>query len=87
MYSDKTLICKECGGEFNFSAGEQEFFEEKGFQNEPTRCKPCRNKREQTTKKELHDAVCAECGQATKVPFIPHLDKPVYCSSCYSNRK
>lgn len=39
MYEDKTLVCKECGAEFVFTAGEQEFYAEKGFQNEPQRCK------------------------------------------------
>lgn len=39
MYEDKTLICKECGAEFIFTAGEQEFYAEKGFVNEPQRCK------------------------------------------------
>ena len=39
MYEDKTLICKECGKEFVFTAGEQEFYAEKGFVNEPPRCK------------------------------------------------
>lgn len=87
MYNDKTLICKECNEDFTFSAGEQEFYVEKGFQNEPTRCKACRSKREHPSKKELYNAVCAECGQATKVPFKPHLDKPVFCSNCFSNRK
>ena len=29
MYEDKTLICKDCGNEFVFSAGEQEFYAEK----------------------------------------------------------
>ena len=43
MFEDKTLVCKDCGAEFIFSAGEQEFYAEKGFQNEPIRCKACRN--------------------------------------------
>ena len=34
MYEDKTLVCKECGKEFVFTAGEQEFYAERGFQNE-----------------------------------------------------
>ena len=42
MYEDKTLVCKECGNEFVFTAGEQEFYAEKGFVNEPQRCKSCR---------------------------------------------
>ena len=40
MYEDKTLICKECGKEFVFTAGEQEFYASKGFENEPQRCMP-----------------------------------------------
>ena len=43
MYEDKTLVCKECGNEFVFTAGEQEFYAEKGFVNEPQRCKACRD--------------------------------------------
>ena len=35
MYEDKTLVCKDCGEDFTFTAGEQEFYAEKGFQNEP----------------------------------------------------
>jgi predicted N-acetyltransferase YhbS len=41
-YTDKTLVCKDCGAEFIFTAGEQAFYAEKGFENEPTRCKECR---------------------------------------------
>ena len=41
MYEDKTLVCKECGNEFVFTAGEQEFYAERGFQNEPQRCAVC----------------------------------------------
>lgn len=42
---DKKIICKDCGQEFIFTVGEQEFFEEKGFTNEPVRCKECRDKK------------------------------------------
>jgi len=42
--SDKTLTCAECGEDFIFSDDEQQFFNERGFQ-EPKRCKPCREKR------------------------------------------
>lgn len=35
---DKTLVCKDCGAEFVFTVGEQEFYKEKGFENEPVRC-------------------------------------------------
>lgn len=39
---DKTIVCKDCGKEFVFTVGEQEFYEEKGFTNAPVRCKECR---------------------------------------------
>ena len=50
MYEDKTLICKECGAEFVFTAGEQEFYASKGFVNEPQRCKACRDARKNAAK-------------------------------------
>lgn len=40
--TDKTLTCRDCGKEFVFTAGEQEFYAEKGFEHEPTRCLECR---------------------------------------------
>jgi CxxC-x17-CxxC domain-containing protein len=44
-YADKTLTCRDCGAPFTFSSGEQEFFAQKGFTNEPTRCPECRSAR------------------------------------------
>lgn len=41
-FADKTLTCRDCSEEFVFTAGEQEFYQEKGFTNEPTRCPNCR---------------------------------------------
>ena len=40
-FSDKTLACRDCGKEFAFTAGEQEFYETRGF-SEPSRCPDCR---------------------------------------------
>jgi len=42
MAEDKTLKCKDCGNNFTFSVGEQEFYALKGFDNEPVRCAACR---------------------------------------------
>ena len=42
MFEDKTLVCRECGKEFVFTASEQQFYADKGFQNEPGRCPACR---------------------------------------------
>ncbi len=44
---DKTLSCKDCNADFIFSEGEQEFYKEKGFENEPQRCPACRAARKQ----------------------------------------
>ena len=86
MYEDKVLVCKECNNEFVFTAGEQEFYAEKGFVNEPQRCKACRDKRKAAAKapREMHDAVCAQCGVECKVPFEPTEGRPVYCSECFA---
>ena len=86
MYEDKTLVCKECGAEFVFSAGEQEFYASRGFQTEPQRCKACREKKKETSKapREMHTAICAKCGKEAKIPFTPSDDRPVYCSECFA---
>lgn len=49
--SDKTIICKDCNKEFIFTEGEQAFYEEKGFENEPVRCPDCRKKRKNNQRK------------------------------------
>ncbi len=46
-FADKTLVCRDCGMEFIFTSGEQEFYAQKGFDNEPTRCSSCRQSRKQ----------------------------------------
>ena len=45
MSKDKTLVCKDCGSDFVFTASEQDFYAEKGFTNEPVRCPKCRAER------------------------------------------
>lgn len=92
MYQDKTLVCRDCGKEFTFTASEQQFYADKGFQNEPKACSECRaiakaNRNNKRQQREMHDAVCAECGAPTKVPFLPRNDRPVYCSECFSNKR
>ena len=49
---DKTIVCKDCGKEFVFTVGEQEFYKEKGFDNEPVRCPECRKSRKQRFNKK-----------------------------------
>ncbi len=91
--SDKTITCVVCRNEFTFTVGEQEFFASRGFNNEPKRCSRCREARKSQqggysdsygSAREMHPAVCAQCGNDTMVPFRPRGDKPVYCSDCFS---
>ncbi|HZS79220.1 MAG TPA: zinc-ribbon domain containing protein [Ktedonobacteraceae bacterium] len=91
-FVDKTLKCRECGNDFVFTAGEQEFYQQKGLMNQPGRCPSCRAARRNASggpsrsergPREMHDVICAECGAQTQVPFLPRNDKPVYCSSCF----
>ena len=44
-FQDKVLKCIDCGADFIFTAGEQLFFHDKQFKNEPKRCKTCKTKR------------------------------------------
>jgi CxxC-x17-CxxC domain-containing protein len=97
--SDKSLTCVECGYEFTFTSGEQEFYASRGYTNEPKRCPQCRGARKSQqrsggggggsygSEREMHPAVCAQCGKDTMVPFRPRGDKPVYCSDCFSGMR
>ena len=89
MFEDKTLVCQECGKEFIWTAGEQEFYSAKGFTNEPKRCPDCRKARRMNQKpqREMFDATCAACGKPCKVPFQPTEGRPVYCSECFAKMK
>ena len=89
--SDKSLTCVDCGAAFTFTSGEQEFFASRGYTNEPKRCPECRGARRGQQRgfggggaREMHPAVCAQCGVDTMVPFRPRGDRPVYCSDCFS---
>lgn len=88
---DKTLACKDCAKSFVFTRREQEFFAEKGFSNEPQRCRECRQARRASAdggpgQRPNVEAVCAECGVTTTVPFRPRGDRPVFCRSCFTAR-
>ncbi len=91
MFEDKVLICSDCGEEFVFTTGEQEFYAEKGFENEPKRCKNCRQNRRSRNSdrgaREMHAAICAGCGVETEVPFKPVDGRPVYCMECFQAQK
>ena len=89
IFEDETLVCKECGNEFVFTAGEQKFYKEKGFLNKPKSCKACRDAKKNAGKaqREYFITTCAECGGEAKVTFQPSSDRPVYCSACFEARK
>ncbi|MDD2233679.1 MAG: zinc-ribbon domain containing protein [Desulfitobacteriaceae bacterium] len=91
-FQDKDLVCKDCGVTFVFTVGEQEFYAEKGFENEPLRCRDCRNARKASRgmegrPREMFTVVCADCGIETQVPFQPTSDRPVYCRECYQHHR
>ncbi|MBU2609203.1 MAG: zinc-ribbon domain containing protein [Chloroflexi bacterium] len=93
-FEDKSLQCSDCGSTFTFSAEEQEFFQSKGFTNEPKRCPPCRQTRKTDrsssnnySQRQMYPVVCAQCGQATEVPFEPRDGRPVYCRDCYNKSR
>jgi CxxC-x17-CxxC domain-containing protein len=127
-FEDKTIVCGDCGQEFIHSAEDQERYAERGFTNEPKRCRPCREKRKAQSQggggrggggggggrgprdrggprprqggggrpardhggrqeRESFEAVCADCGVVTTLPFKPKGDRPVYCRDCFRARK
>ena len=101
LEGDKVLKCRDCGEEFLFTAGEQAFYKERGFQHEPTRCRSCRDKRKtdgggnratsastgSSGSREFFEAVCSNCGVTTQVPFRPTPGKPVYCRDCFQSSR
>lgn len=88
---DKSLICRDCSSTFVFTAGEQGFYLEKGLLNEPQRCPGCRasRRRDRTSggAREMTTVTCAGCNGEATVPFVPRLDRPVYCSSCFEQER
>jgi CxxC-x17-CxxC domain-containing protein len=92
-FADKTMVCRDCGKEFVFTAGEQEFYQQHGLVHEPSRCPACRMERRQTRSgysggpRTMYPVVCANCGKNTEVPFEPRLGRPVYCSDCFATMR
>lgn len=87
-FADKTMVCRDCGANFVFTAGEQEFYKSKGLLHEPTRCPTCRvarrrNAAQGDAPRTMYPAVCADCGATTEVPFEPTQGRPVYCKECF----
>jgi CxxC-x17-CxxC domain-containing protein len=86
--ADQQLACRDCGAQFTFTEGEQEFYASKNL-SAPQRCKACRDARksDRGANREMHDAVCAQCGAACQVPFKPRSveegGRPVLCKNCF----
>jgi CxxC-x17-CxxC domain-containing protein len=91
-YRDKNLVCVECHQPFVWTAGEQLFYADKNFKNEPKRCKDCKTRRSARVSPAQRERVetqasCSQCGKATTVPFRPTQGRPVYCRECFQQRK
>lgn len=96
-FQDKMLKCVDCGADFVFTSGEQLFFHDKRFTNEPKRCRACKTKRvsvlgaatvrHQGTPRTEIRAVCAQCGKETTLPFRPTQGRPVLCRDCFLQRR
>ncbi len=94
-FADRSISCVDCGEQFVWTVGEQVFFHDKGLKNEPKRCKPCKQAKNDRLaaifasqvagiKQKIEvNVTCAQCGQQTTVPFYPSQGRPVYCRSCF----
>jgi CxxC-x17-CxxC domain-containing protein len=94
-YQDRAIRCVDCNENFIWTAGEQVFFHDKGLKNEPKRCKPCKQAKNERlaaiaaaqssgVRQRIEVSVqCAQCGQQTTVPFYPSQGRPVFCRSCF----
>ena len=94
-YQDRSIKCVDCNEPFIWTSGEQAFFHDKGLKNEPKRCKPCKQAKNERlaaitaaqtsgVRQRVEVSVqCAQCGQQTTVPFYPSQGRPVYCRSCF----
>lgn len=93
-FEDKVLTCRDCGREFVFTAGEQEFYQSRGLAHEPRRCPNCRSARRSDgpstgprPSREMHEVICANCGRPAQVPFLPTGSRPVYCQDCFQSSR
>ena len=99
-FTDRILKCSDCGNEFIFTAGEQLFFYDKQFKNDPKRCKLCKAKRAGLGRTANANGAltlplsrtetrtkCSACGVETTVPFKPTQGRPVLCRSCFQMKR
>ena len=90
-FTDRDVLCVDCGSQFVFSSGEQQFYREKGFTHDPKHCKQCKTRRElvktgNRPRRVETPVTCAECGNHTTVPFKPTQKKPVLCATCFRRK-
>ena len=87
-FADRVLKCSACNEEFVFTAGEQIFFHDKQFLNDPKLCKKCKAKRSKSGGRLRPETrtTCSSCGQETTVPFRPTQGRPVLCRSCFQKQ-
>jgi CxxC-x17-CxxC domain-containing protein len=91
-FVDRELTCIDCGAGFVFTAGEQLFFHDKQFMNDPKHCKQCNARRNRLARKPVRpvrletQTTCAECRTETTVPFKPTQGRPVFCRACFQNK-
>jgi CxxC-x17-CxxC domain-containing protein len=84
-FSDKWIVCADCGRQFLWDVGEQLWYHEKHLANQPKHCKSCRDRRRAARLNEprhYSKVSCDRCGNPTYVPFVPLGIKPIYCRSC-----
>lgn len=94
-FQDKSMVCRDCGKEFTWTAGEQEFYAQKGFDNPPSRCPDCRKKKKFEKngggfgggKRQMFEITCSECGAKDTVPFEPREGRAVLCRNCFSKNR
>jgi len=97
-FLDRLLTCVDCHGQFVFTAGEQIFFLDKQFKNDPKRCKPCKAKRASVAARAGGTPTtgmartetrteCSECHIETTVPFKPTQGRPVLCRQCFQGKR
>ena len=87
-FQDKILKCVDCGEDFVFTAGEQLFFHDKQFHNDPKRCKACKLKRSGGSSVRAETRThCSVCEQETTVPFRPKQGRPVLCRPCFDQNR
>ncbi len=84
--------CRDCKNEWTFSVLEQALYHEKGYQNDPSRCKECRDVRKErkaprASHNQGYSGSCDDCGVDTQVPFRPSPGRPIYCFDCYRKRR